>query len=215
MLHFFRKMRNALIPESRFGRYFFYALGEIVLVVIGILIALQVNNWNQSRILKKQEKILLAEIYTEFKYNKSELESNLRAYSEVFNNLQKITDLFPIDLQTTNLDSLAIYLEQTFFPGNYDFSNTTLQKMKMATSYDIISNKELRNLLLEWEVALADYMERENSSINYLEQQYAPIFNNYFSRPFEIGFKDPRAKLEFLFKTPWLFGRPKDLMEST
>lgn len=48
MLRFLRKMRNALIPESRFGRYFFYAVGEIVLVAIGILIALKVNNMNES-----------------------------------------------------------------------------------------------------------------------------------------------------------------------
>ncbi|MDB4582337.1 DUF6090 family protein [Draconibacterium sp.] len=49
MLRFFRKMRTALIPESRFGRYLFYALGEIVLAVIGILIALRINNWNENR----------------------------------------------------------------------------------------------------------------------------------------------------------------------
>jgi len=198
MLHFFRKMRKALIPESRFGRYFFYALGEIVLVVIGILIALQVNNWNQSRNLKKQEKILLAEIHAEFKYNKAELESNLLRYSESFSSLNKIIDLFPIDLETTNLDSLGIYLNRTVFRGNYDYSNTALQKIKMATSYDIISNKELRNLLLEWEVVLADYMEIEESTIKHLEQQYEPVLYNYFTRPYQIGFKDPRANLEFL-----------------
>lgn len=68
MLHFFRKMRKALIPENRFGRYFFYALGEIVLVVIGILIALQINNWNAEQKLKKQEisilNILLENLYS-------------------------------------------------------------------------------------------------------------------------------------------------------
>jgi hypothetical protein len=191
-------MRKALIPENRFGRYFFYAIGEIVLVVIGILIALQVNNWNQSRILKKQEKILLAEIHSEFNYNKTELESNLSRYLLVYNSLEKIIELFPIDIQSTNLDSLAFYMDKTFFVGNYDYSNTALQKIKMASSYDIISNKELRNLLLEWEVVLADYMEREESSIDYREQRYVPILNNYFSRPYKTGFKDPRAKLEFL-----------------
>jgi len=62
MLRFFRKMRSALIPESRFGRYFFYALGEIVLVVIGILIALHINNWNEERKADKFEKKLLNEL---------------------------------------------------------------------------------------------------------------------------------------------------------
>ena len=65
MLRLFRKMRSALIPESRFDWYFFYALGEIVLVVIGILIALQVNNWNEQRKIQKQEIIFFNEILSD------------------------------------------------------------------------------------------------------------------------------------------------------
>ncbi len=49
MLRFFRQLRRRMLPESRFGKYFLYAIGEIMLVVIGILIALQVNNWNDQR----------------------------------------------------------------------------------------------------------------------------------------------------------------------
>jgi len=57
MLKFFRGTRQKLIVEGRAKRYFFYALGEIILVVIGILIALQINNWNEyrkDRILEKE-----------------------------------------------------------------------------------------------------------------------------------------------------------------
>lgn len=49
MLRFFRQLRQRLIIESQFSRYLLYAIGEILLVVIGILIALQVNNWNEER----------------------------------------------------------------------------------------------------------------------------------------------------------------------
>lgn len=49
MIKFFRKIRQNLLIENKTGKYFKYALGEIVLVVIGILIALQVNNWNEER----------------------------------------------------------------------------------------------------------------------------------------------------------------------
>jgi len=50
MLKFFRTIRKKLIEEDDIRKYLFYAIGEILLVVIGILIALQVNNWNEERI---------------------------------------------------------------------------------------------------------------------------------------------------------------------
>lgn len=49
MIKFFRRIRQKLLSESQFSKYLLYAIGEIVLVVIGILIALQINNWNESR----------------------------------------------------------------------------------------------------------------------------------------------------------------------
>lgn len=49
MIKFFRNIRQRLLRENRFTRYLIYALGEIILVVIGILIALQINNWNENR----------------------------------------------------------------------------------------------------------------------------------------------------------------------
>lgn len=198
MLRFFSKIRYQLAAKNQAAKYIRYAIGEIVLVVIGILIALQINNWNQARILKKQEKILLAEIHAEFQYNRTELESNLKRNSNAYHYLAKIRELFPIDIETINLDSLGSYLEQSIFTGNYDYSNTGLQKVKMATTYDIISNEELRNLLLEWEVVLADYLEIEKIALQHLEEQYEPILGNHFTRPFFKGLKDPRANLDFL-----------------
>lgn len=54
MIKFFRRIRQKLVTENRFSKYLIYAIGEIVLMVIGILIALQINNWNESRIQKNQ-----------------------------------------------------------------------------------------------------------------------------------------------------------------
>ena len=56
MIKFFRKIRQNLLSEGKAGKYFKYAIGEIVLVVIGILIALQINNWNETR--KKEEQFI-------------------------------------------------------------------------------------------------------------------------------------------------------------
>ncbi|MEH6514960.1 MAG: hypothetical protein V7670_17480 [Maribacter arcticus] len=49
MINFFRKIRQRLLTENKFSKYMLYAIGEVILVMIGILLALQVNNWNETR----------------------------------------------------------------------------------------------------------------------------------------------------------------------
>ncbi|MEZ4781044.1 MAG: DUF6090 family protein [Flavobacteriaceae bacterium] len=58
MIKFLRHFRKTLISENKMGKYFKYAIGEILLVVIGILIALQINNWNEQRKAEKLVKII-------------------------------------------------------------------------------------------------------------------------------------------------------------
>ncbi|MBN3520962.1 hypothetical protein JYB62_13215 [Algoriphagus lutimaris] len=79
MISFFRKIRQKLLSQNRITQYIFYALGEIFLVVLGILIALQVNNWNQERISLKREKQILQGLYQEFEAAAKELDTDLNA----------------------------------------------------------------------------------------------------------------------------------------
>ena len=69
MIKFFRKIRYDLMEKNKTGKYFKYAIGEIVLVVIGILIALSINNWNEARKNKQTENNLLIGLKNEFKLN--------------------------------------------------------------------------------------------------------------------------------------------------
>ncbi|NKI30936.1 DUF6090 family protein [Croceivirga thetidis] len=69
MIKFFRRIRQKLLAENRFSKYLFYAIGEIILVMIGILLALQVNNWNQDRINDKKEIEILKALKTDVEIN--------------------------------------------------------------------------------------------------------------------------------------------------
>jgi hypothetical protein len=70
MIKFFRKIRQNLLSEGKTGKYLKYAIGEIVLVVIGILIALSINNWNSQRQLKNDNKSFLKKMLVDLNQNK-------------------------------------------------------------------------------------------------------------------------------------------------
>ena len=77
MIKFFRKIRQNLIMENKTSKYIKYAIGEIVLVMIGILLALQVNNWNEQRKLNNEEQHLLEDLHSEFNVNLENLKTNM------------------------------------------------------------------------------------------------------------------------------------------
>ena len=79
MIKFFRKIRFDLLGKNKTGKYFKYAIGEIVLVVIGILIALQINNWNEVRKTNNKEQVLLIALRQEFNQNQIALQKNYRS----------------------------------------------------------------------------------------------------------------------------------------
>ena len=87
MIKFFRKIRQRLLSENKYSKYLLYAIGEIVLVVIGIMIALQVNNWNQSRKQLDNEVQMYSELYDDLNSEYLKNEGHARffdSYSKVF-----------------------------------------------------------------------------------------------------------------------------------
>lgn len=77
MIKFFRRIRHNLIMENKTSKYFKYAIGEIILVVIGILIALQINNWNEERKAQKEEQQLYKTILSDLKTDASYIENTI------------------------------------------------------------------------------------------------------------------------------------------
>lgn len=112
MIKFFRKIRQRLLTENRptssagrFSRYLIYAIGEIVLVVIGILIALQINNWNGLRINANREKMILNNLESELTTNLKELntdyertslyhEATIKVYGHILNKFAESDSMY-------------------------------------------------------------------------------------------------------------------------
>ena len=77
MIKFFRKIRQKLLAENRFSKYLLYAIGEIILVVIGILIALQINNWNEHAKSIKLEKTYYCKIAEDLQVDIKNIDSSM------------------------------------------------------------------------------------------------------------------------------------------
>ena len=133
MIKFFRKIRQRLLTENKFSKYLIYAVGEIVLVVVGILIALSINSWNQGRIDKKSESKYLEEIKKEIQNNSSVLDFYIK-------------NRLPYKIQ--GLLSAKKYSEENFkINDTINFLNTVSKGGMITSGLGILSRNTYNELL--------------------------------------------------------------------
>jgi hypothetical protein len=180
MIKFFRHIRQSLIMENKTGKYFKYAIGEIILVVIGILIALSINNWNQNRINKQNEKLILNELHKEFISNKIQFDTVLFYNKRSFQSVKYVRSKLPIDMEKINLDSLAYHLNYMGYTYTFNPSEGVTNALMNSSTFNLISNDELRNLLIRWDDAVSDYQEEEINAYNNYINHLKPFEKKHF-----------------------------------
>ena len=139
MLKFFRKIRHNLLSEGKTTKYFKYAIGEIILVVIGILIALQINNWNEDKSQKDELKKALAQILNDLKQDKVQLTGFQKSDTKRFNYLTKLANK---EYNTVGLDSVFLILDNYFY---FYKSNNSYSGLKSSGLFASMANHELKN----------------------------------------------------------------------
>ena len=143
MLNFFRKIRRQLANENKFQKYFRYAIGEIVLVVLGILIALQINNWNEHRKKNVQFKSTVEQIYNDIEveaqlldnlmqtcYRQVDLNDMLLENPDSISNRKLPYIIFYVD-NGADLSNLANSQSVTL-SSNLDFNQGNLEQIYVA-----------------------------------------------------------------------------------
>ena len=93
MIKFFRSIRQQFLSENKFSKYLLYAVGEILLVVIGILLAIRIDDWNRASVLKQEEKEAYQIIITDLKRDSVlfvAYETNYRRYMDAYFQLNKV-----------------------------------------------------------------------------------------------------------------------------
>lgn len=151
MIKFFRKIRYDLMSKNKTGRYLKYAFGEIILVVIGILIALQVNNWNENRNENKKVNKYAISLIEDFK---ADIEMLKVSQFQALKKLKMIDSLRHIINSTdfTKLSNTDIYvLTHDILYRPYKWNRSTLNELNSSASTRFIKNEKLRNKLMAYE----------------------------------------------------------------
>ena len=172
MIKFFRKIRKKLLTENKFSKYLLYAIGEIVLVVIGILIALQINNLNENRKNKEFEKEMLTQIQTNLKKDKLTLEKILANYDNAIKSSDKI---LKSELSKKIEDSIKIWLGTIIQFDRFQPLTNAYEVLK-SNGLDKVSNKELRFLLGTYYDDEASHMIKSISDLEFaFNEHWTPI----------------------------------------
>ena len=124
MLKFFRRIRHKLIEEGNLKRYFLYGIGEILLVMIGILLALQVNNWSQKKANIKTEIKVLQSINENLREDEENMNQVLKKYENTLSSIERIFS--EDDIPSDSLKSLfaSSTSSRTFIPITSAFNRS-------------------------------------------------------------------------------------------
>jgi len=141
MIKFFRKIRQNLLMENKTGKYFKYAIGEVLLVVIGILIALQINNWNDQRISKKEVITQLKILSNELKDDINLFESQIKSYPERVDYLQKLSQGEYEELDLSLFFEIVVWNDTPILFGD------SYVNLKTKGGIDLIDDNDLKNKL--------------------------------------------------------------------
>ena len=176
MIKFFRHIRQNLIMENKTSKYLKYAIGEIVLVVIGILIALQINNWNESQKALKKEKIYLVKLSQNIKDDISLLEDIIKTDSIIINDLKKLSEeiLTATSIQDINLKTNSRFRYLLFNPNK-----TTLDNIISSGQIEIIRNDSIVESLLKYYKSVTKYREGIDESLKNYSRDIENFFMNF------------------------------------
>jgi hypothetical protein len=172
MIKFFRKIRQKLITENKFSKYLIYAIGEIVLVVIGILIALSINNWNEKRKDLTKEQLILKQLNSEYQSNLNQLDEKILMRNEALEAcnylLNQIDNPNSINEDRFYQSLWTIFRDPTFDPIKNDIVG--------SENLRLINNDSLVRFLSNWSSEVFQVQELELEFQKFRTQILLPCY---------------------------------------
>lgn len=176
MIKFFRHIRQKLLSENKVSKYLLYAIGEIVLVVIGILIALSVNNWKETSSQRKIEKLFLVDLLHDLTLDSIQLESMLEIDTERFRTKPLLLKF--LRKESTLPDSIEVYFDKQFNVPMTPFTPniTTIEEGKISGGLAILRDRQLRRSIVDLYANYELYKVSESIYLEKFEAQQEIIF---------------------------------------
>ncbi|WP_235298784.1 DUF6090 family protein [Portibacter marinus] len=184
MIKFFRTIRRKLLTENKVSKYLLYAIGEIFLVVIGILIALQINNLNEANKLRVLEKDLLGEVRNGLKYDLTQIKDAI-AFQRISINSQDILVDW-VDGKIDYHDSLGFHFLHSVFNRIMMFKGAPYETLQQI-GLQIVKNDNLRN-------QISNLYEMEYQNINWWQQDFELIKSRFRNSFADHGFEYKNLK---------------------
>jgi hypothetical protein len=178
MIKLFRNLREKLLLEGNTTKYLKYAIGEIVLVVIGILIALQINNWNEEQKEKALEFDILREIRNGLTTDLADANFNLKSQIDKIRAQNIIIEWLESDHDFN--DSLSSYVNIIHY-GTYFQSNETPYQILKQLGLRTIKNDSLRNQLSKLYDLLYQQYDKYNEQYENLTDVLTSEAANYYT----------------------------------
>lgn len=172
MIKFFRKIRKKLLSENKFSKYLIYAIGEIILVVIGILIALSINNWNEKQKDLAKEQLILKQLNSEYRSNLNQLDEKILMRNEALEACNYLLN------QIDNSDSIN---EDRFYQSLWTiFRDPTFDPIKNdivgSQNLRLIQNNTLVRYLSNWSSEVFQVQELELEFQKFRTQILLPCY---------------------------------------
>ena len=161
MIKFFRRIRQNMLNENKFSKYLLYAIGEIVLVVFGILIALSINNWQQDRYNRMLEKRYITDLTNNLKKDSTSLHNLYKEALRASDAKDSIMEY--LNQQDYKLDSLSAYFMYQWNPYKiFSPSTSTIDEMKSNGHLKIIRNEAIRKQIVNIYYTYELFIQDEN-----------------------------------------------------
>lgn len=183
MIKFFSKIKQNLITENKFSKYLIYAIGEIILVVIGILIALQINNWNHDYQDRRQENQILSQLLQEYKSNLDQINDKIALRNETLNSCIRFLEYRKKDFNEISVDSVDAHLFRISIRPTFDPELSVSNELINSGKLYLLENDELRNSISSYASFLSELSEEEQVILNITENQLIP----FLTENYQIG----------------------------